>query len=307
MARAQRNAQQSGPASRRRRSLRTRDFRRRRRHGAASPALPAVPSFRPRIRGISASTGCPLRRTRLRSWPRSAPTSICTPTSAPGSGRDARLASRSQSLPAHRQWPGWRSTTPTRAIAARTRFPRTFASRDGADRHALIVDRDRCRLYELYALERRGGRWHAGSGAIWSLRSNKLRPAGWTSADAPAYRSCPASRATTRWRAAGSTMRCASRSSAHAALMSIRPVTSRATRPTPHCRRWGCAFASRPRTRSAGFPRQARVVLTALKRYGMVVADNGIELVRQRHAGRALVERAAAQARTRPGLRVRGR
>ncbi len=53
------------------------------------------------------------------------------------------------------------------------------------DRHALIVDRDRCRLYELYALRRRpDGGWSAGSGAIWDLRSNRLRPAGWTSADA---------------------------------------------------------------------------------------------------------------------------
>src|SRR6185436_2128809 len=45
-------------------------------------------------------------------------------------------------------------------------------------------DRDACRLYELYAAERRGGSWTAGSGAIWNLRSNALRPATWTSADA---------------------------------------------------------------------------------------------------------------------------
>ena len=50
----------------------------------------------------------------------------------------------------------------------------------------LIVDRDRCRLYELYdAHPQNGGTsWRAGSGAIFNLRSNKLRPAGWTSADA---------------------------------------------------------------------------------------------------------------------------
>src|SRR5712691_9751709 len=54
----------------------------------------------------------------------------------------------------------------------------------GSDHHALIVDRDSCRLYELYALQRQNGRWTAGSGAIWSLRSNAVRPAGWTSADA---------------------------------------------------------------------------------------------------------------------------
>ena len=53
------------------------------------------------------------------------------------------------------------------------------------DRHALLVDKDACRLYELYALHpKRGGGWKAGSGASWNLRSNALRPAGWTSADA---------------------------------------------------------------------------------------------------------------------------
>src|SRR5262249_38175781 len=50
----------------------------------------------------------------------------------------------------------------------------------GGDRHALLLDRSSCKLYEVYALRGR----HAGSGAIWSLRSNRLRPAGWTSADA---------------------------------------------------------------------------------------------------------------------------
>jgi hypothetical protein len=52
------------------------------------------------------------------------------------------------------------------------------------DRHALILDRDNCRLYELFALYPEGSGWRAGSGAIWNLRTNRLRPAGWTSADA---------------------------------------------------------------------------------------------------------------------------
>lgn len=53
------------------------------------------------------------------------------------------------------------------------------------DRHVLIVDRDRCRLYELYAAyPQAGGSWRAGSGAVFDLRSNALRPATWTSADA---------------------------------------------------------------------------------------------------------------------------
>jgi hypothetical protein len=54
----------------------------------------------------------------------------------------------------------------------------------GSDAHALVVDKDRCVLYELYAADWNGGHPTAGSGAIWDLRSNALRPSGWTSADA---------------------------------------------------------------------------------------------------------------------------
>ena len=57
------------------------------------------------------------------------------------------------------------------------------ADADG-DRHALLLDRSRCRLYELFALRREGDAWHAGSGATWNLRRPRLRPSGWTSADA---------------------------------------------------------------------------------------------------------------------------
>ena len=63
-------------------------------------------------------------------------------------------------------------------------IPADVAIEGGGDRHAIVVDRSTCTLYELYALERSRGGWTAGSGAIWSLRSNRLRPAGWTSADA---------------------------------------------------------------------------------------------------------------------------
>ena len=53
------------------------------------------------------------------------------------------------------------------------------------DRHAVIVDKGTCRLYELFDVHKTaGGRWTAGSGATWSLGSDALRPAGWTSADA---------------------------------------------------------------------------------------------------------------------------
>jgi hypothetical protein len=57
-------------------------------------------------------------------------------------------------------------------------------SNSTGDRHAIMVDKSTCVLYELYDAHYRSSGSTAGSGAIWSLSSNKLRPAGWTSADA---------------------------------------------------------------------------------------------------------------------------
>src|SRR5262245_60821024 len=55
---------------------------------------------------------------------------------------------------------------------------------DGSDAHLLMVHTDECVLYELFAVNQQNGQWHAGSGAIFDLKSNMLRPDGWTSADA---------------------------------------------------------------------------------------------------------------------------
>jgi hypothetical protein len=52
------------------------------------------------------------------------------------------------------------------------------------DRHTIVVDAKRCRLYETWGTGKSAKGWRAGSGAVWDLRSNALRPAGWTSADA---------------------------------------------------------------------------------------------------------------------------
>jgi hypothetical protein len=147
-------------------------------------------------------------------------------------------------------------------------------SADG-DRHALIVDRDTCRLYELYALRRVGGRWTAGSGAIWDLRSNRLRPAGWTSADAAGlpilpglarYEEVAAGRIDHALRFTVSRTR-------RAYVWPARHFASSLTDPALP------PMGARLRLKSdfviSGFPRQARVVLRALKEYGMIVADNG--------------------------------
>ena len=63
-------------------------------------------------------------------------------------------------------------------------IPRHAKIESGSDRHLLIVDQSRCRLYELFAAGHTSAGWHAGSGAVWDLESDHLRPDGWTSADA---------------------------------------------------------------------------------------------------------------------------
>jgi len=145
----------------------------------------------------------------------------------------------------------------------------------GGDRHALLVDRSACRLYELYALRRESGRWHAGSGAIWSLRSNRLRPAGWTSADAAGLPILPG---LARYdEVARGAIRHALRFTAprtrRAYVWPARHFASDSTDPRlPPMGlrlRLKASFDVRP------FPRQARIVLVALKRYGMLLADNG--------------------------------
>ena len=144
-----------------------------------------------------------------------------------------------------------RRTTPRRAVSFeyasesdRVRYPIPARPRiEGAsDRHLLMLDRDACRLYELFAAQRgAGGAWSAGSGAVFDLRSNRLRPAGWTSADAAGLPILPG---LPRWdEAAGNAIdhACASPRPARAAPTSTRRATSPATPPTRPCRPWGCA------------------------------------------------------------------
>jgi hypothetical protein len=145
----------------------------------------------------------------------------------------------------------------------------------GGDRHAILVDRDACRLYELYALERRGGGWHAGSGASWSLRSNRVRPAGWTSADAAGLPILPglARYDEVRRGRIDHALRFTVRRTRRAYVHPARHFASSLT--DPALPRMGERLRLKASVDVSGLPRQARVVAQALKTYGMVVADNG--------------------------------
>jgi hypothetical protein len=145
----------------------------------------------------------------------------------------------------------------------------------GSDHHALLVDRDACRLYELGGLERNGGRWHAWAGAAWNLRSNRLRPAGWTSADAAGL---PILAGLARWdEARRGAIRHALRFTVERTRRAyVYPARHYASDLTdPSLPPMGLRLRLKAGFDVSRYPRQARIVLVALKRYGMIVADNG--------------------------------
>jgi hypothetical protein len=147
---------------------------------------------------------------------------------------------------------------------------------DQGDRHVLIVDRDACRLYELSGTSKQNGKWSGWSGAIWNLRSNALRPAGWTSADAAGLPILPG---LARWEgdAATGTIRHALRFTAERTRRAyIYPARHYASSLTdPSLPPMGLRVRLKAGVNIASLPPQARIVAQALKTYGMILADNG--------------------------------
>ncbi|MEW6583513.1 MAG: hypothetical protein AB1416_12225, partial [Actinomycetota bacterium] len=145
----------------------------------------------------------------------------------------------------------------------------------GSDRHVLVVDRDACRLYEMFAARRDGAGWRAGSGAVFDLATGALRPAGWTSADAAGLPILPGlARADEVARGEiDHALRFTVSRTQRAYLYPARHVAS-ADR-DPAAPPMGLRLRLRAGYPLGGFGPQARVILTALKRYGMIVADNG--------------------------------
>lgn len=154
-------------------------------------------------------------------------------------------------------------------------IPANPAIEGGSDRHVLLWDTSACKLYELYAASRSGSSWSAGSGAIWDLRSNALRPDGWTSADAAGLPILPG---LIRYdEVAAGAIR-------HAIRFTAPDTCSGHIYPARHDAGSGSCSVNPPmglRVRLkasvdiSGFGPQARVILIALQRYGMILADNG--------------------------------
>ena len=147
----------------------------------------------------------------------------------------------------------------------------------GSDRHAIMVNPATCTLYETWdTVYRAGGKSTAGSGAIWNLRSDALRPAGWTSADAAGLPILPG--LVNRDEVAAGAMDHAIRFTAQCTQRAyLWPARHQAGQADPHCPPMGARFRL-----NAGFSLPAskcssmcQTVVRTMKTYGLILADNG--------------------------------
>ena len=146
----------------------------------------------------------------------------------------------------------------------------------GSDRHAIMVDADACVVYELYAARWNGGNPTAGSGAIFDLSSTDLRPAGWTSADAAGLPILPGLVRYDEVFGPDPGIDHALRFTVSCTFdRYIWPARHRAGVDDRRCPPMGARFRLRGGYPTGRFGRKARIVLRAMKRYGMIVADNG--------------------------------
>jgi len=149
--------------------------------------------------------------------------------------------------------------------------------KEGGDRHALVVDPVHRMLYEFYQLQKTAAGWRATQASIFDLKSNALRPYGWTSTDAAGLPIFPA---VVRYDELKRGL------VEHALRFTVRrsrrayvaPATHFASRLTDaDLPRMGERFRLRKDFDLTGFSPEVRTILKGLQRYGMIVADNGLE------------------------------
>jgi len=144
------------------------------------------------------------------------------------------------------------------------------------DRHVLVVEKDHCKLYEMYHSYPQGdGSWEAGSGAVYDLNSNALRPAGWTSADAAGFPILPGLVRYDEVQSGAIT---------HALRFTANNIQGDYIWPARHLHQadpnsnlppYGQRFRLKASFNISPYPAQVKVILTALKTYGMFLADKG--------------------------------
>ncbi len=146
----------------------------------------------------------------------------------------------------------------------------------GSDHHILIVDSSTCKLYEIYDASYSGGRWHAGSGAIWDLNSNLLRPNTWTSADAAGLPILPG---LVRYdEILSGKINHALRFTASQTNRYIWPARHLTSNDAaPQIPPMGARFRLKSSFNISGYSTEMQVILQAMKSYGIILADNGAD------------------------------
>src|SRR5881227_1906551 len=150
-----------------------------------------------------------------------------------------------------------------------------YPNPDDGDRHVLVLDRNGCWIYELYRAFKRNGAWQADATAIWDMTINEQRPYTWTSADAAGLPIFPG---LARYdEVAAGTIN-------HALRFTV-PTTQRAyvlpathwasTTTDPNAPPMGLRLRLKASFNISGYPADDQVILTAMKKYGMILADNG--------------------------------
>jgi hypothetical protein len=148
--------------------------------------------------------------------------------------------------------------------------------RGDGDRHVLVIDRDARRLYELFSARPTADGWSAGSGAIFNLRTGAPRPAGWTSADAaglPIFPGLVRYDEAVEQKLIDHALRFTVVRSRRAYVPPARHFASSHT--DADLPPMGMRVRLKAGFDITSFPPAARVILKALKKYGMIVADNG--------------------------------
>jgi hypothetical protein len=151
------------------------------------------------------------------------------------------------------------------------------ARREGGDRHAVVVDPGKGLLYEFYQMRKTGRGWEAAQASVFDLKSNKLRPEGWTSTDAAGLPIFPAvvRHDELKRGLVEHAMRVTVARTRRAYVAPARHYASRLT--GEDLPRMGERLRLKGDYDVSAFSPPVRAILKGLKRYGMLVADNGID------------------------------
>ena len=164
----------------------------------------------------------------------------------------------------------------TQALAFSADAPVEGGPNGAGDRHVIVIDRDNWKLYELYRAFPDGAGWNAESGAVFDLNSNALRPAGWTSADAAGLPIFPG---LVRYdevfgrREITHALRFTASRTRRAYVAPARHFASSNT--DSNLPPMGMRVRLKASVDIAGYSPAMQVILRALKKYGMILADNG--------------------------------